>query len=190
MSVAEIAALAPQAIVLSPGPCAPESAGISLEVVRQFGPCLPILGVCLGHQAIAQALGGRVVRAPQPVHGQASTLTHDGTDLFQGLSNPLRAGRYHSLIVEESSLPEELEVTCRTSDGLVMALQHRKWPTFGVQFHPESILTDGGHRLLANFLRLAGLPSPEIPPGERPARDPADDFYRREIEHTVPPLSK
>jgi anthranilate synthase component 2 len=145
------------AIVLSPGPCTPKEAGCSLEIVRQLHKRLPILGVCLGHQTIAAALGGKVIRAAEPVHGRASSVRHNGRGLFTGLPNPLAACRYHSLIVEESSLPPCLEPTARTADGTLMALAHREHPVFGVQFHPESILTDCGYPLLANFLRLANL---------------------------------
>ncbi|HTN01002.1 MAG TPA: aminodeoxychorismate/anthranilate synthase component II [Planctomycetaceae bacterium] len=163
LTVAQIAARAPQAIVISPGPCTPLEAGVSLDVVRQLGPTIPLLGVCLGHQAIAMALGGRVVRAPQPVHGRTSLVHHESTPLFAGLPNPFRASRYHSLIVERESLPADLIATASTADGLMMALQHAAWPLYGVQFHPESILTEGGHRLLANFLHLAGIEVPAPP---------------------------
>jgi anthranilate synthase/aminodeoxychorismate synthase-like glutamine amidotransferase len=157
ISVAEIRKLNPQAIVLSPGPCTPAEAGICEAVIRELGPSIPILGVCLGHQAIATALGGRIQRAQLPVHGLTSEITHDGSDLFTGLPNPLTVTRYHSLIVEEESLPEALRVTSRTSDGVVMSLEHRTWKVTGVQFHPESVLTERGHDLLANFLKTAGI---------------------------------
>jgi len=147
----------PAAIVLSPGPCTPNEAGCSLDLVREAAGRIPILGVCLGHQTIAAALGGKVVRAPQPMHGRASLIHHDGDGIFSGVPNPLAVGRYHSLIVEEQSLPVALEVTARSDDGIIMALAHRHWPIFGVQFHPESILTSSGYAILANFLRLAGL---------------------------------
>jgi anthranilate synthase component II len=152
----QIAAMRPQAIVLSPGPCTPREAGVSLELVQELHTKLPILGVCLGHQAIAQALGGQVM-CGEPVHGQASQVTHDGNGLFAGLPNPFRVGRYHSLIVEEATLPQELIATGRTENGVLMALAHREYPVLGVQFHPESILTSHGYALLANFLRLAGI---------------------------------
>lgn len=178
LTVAQIAARQPQAIVISPGPCTPLEAGVSLEVVRQLGRTIPLLGVCLGHQAIAMALGGRVVRAPEPVHGRTSLVWHAGTPLFAGLASPFHATRYHSLLVERDTLPAELVPTAQTADGLIMALEHSAWPVYGVQFHPESILTEGGHRLLANFLRLAGLQIPETtverlaelppPPADRP----------------------
>ncbi|HUY90857.1 MAG TPA: aminodeoxychorismate/anthranilate synthase component II [Pirellulales bacterium] len=157
-------ALKPEAIVLSPGPCAPQQAGCSLEIVRELHAKLPILGVCLGHQAIAEALGGRVVRAPEPVHGRTSAVFHNDRGLFAGLPNPLTACRYHSLAVEEASLPDALEATARTADGVVMGLRHKRMPVFGLQFHPESILTDFGFEMLANFLRLAGLPLPRTMP--------------------------
>lgn len=171
LSVAQIAARAPQAIVISPGPCTPLEAGVSLDVVRRFGPTIPLLGVCLGHQAIAMALGGRVVRAPEPIHGRTSLVHHESTPLFAGLPNPFRATRYHSLIVERETLPAELIPTAATADGLIMALEHATWPVYGVQFHPESILTEGGHRLLANFLGLAGI-EVTAPPTERLAELP------------------
>lgn len=156
--------LAPRAIVISPGPCSPAEAGCSLALIREFVLNTPILGVCLGHQAIAAALGGKVVRAREPMHGRTSDLFHDGSGVFSGVPNPLTVCRYHSLVVEESSLPACLEVTARTADGVVMALAHRSWPVYGVQFHPESILTQGGYVLLANFLTLAGLAVPvELP---------------------------
>lgn len=166
ITLAEIARLRPEAIVLSPGPCTPTEAGITLEVVREFGPTIPLLGVCLGHQAIAAALGGAVIRADEPVHGQTSWITHRGRALFAGLPDPFAAARYHSLVVDESRLPADLEITARTTEGLAMALAHRHWPVFGVQFHPESILTEGGHRLLRNFLGIAGVAFGELPEGE------------------------
>jgi anthranilate synthase/aminodeoxychorismate synthase-like glutamine amidotransferase len=166
MSVAEVAAREPAAIVISPGPCTPREAGISLEVVRQLGGRIPMLGVCLGHQAMAEALGGRIVRAREPVHGRTSLVEHAGEGLFAGLPNPLRAGRYHSLVADPDTLPAELTVTARTAEGIIMAFQHTRWPLWGVQFHPESILTEGGHRLLANFLRLAGLEPAALPTGD------------------------
>lgn len=174
ITVDEIRRLAPAAIVLSPGPCTPNEAGCSLDVVRQLSREVPILGVCLGHQTIAAAFGAKVVRAPQPVHGRSSLVRHASQGVFAGIPNPMTVGRYHSLIVAEDSLPGELAVTARTDDGVVMALAHRQLPIVGVQFHPESILTSGGYELLANFLKLAGLKVPaglpsfaeESPPDE------------------------
>jgi anthranilate synthase/aminodeoxychorismate synthase-like glutamine amidotransferase len=162
----------PAAIVLSPGPCTPTEAGASLAIVRELAGKVPMLGVCLGHQTIGAAFGARIVRAPQPVHGRASAVTHNSTGIFAGLPTPLTVGRYHSLIVDEPSLPPDLAVTAQTDDGVVMALAHRRWPIYGVQFHPESILTEGGYTLLANFLELAGVkPLHDIPhlDPERPA---------------------
>jgi len=147
-----------QAIVLSPGPCTPNEAGCCVEVVQKLGDKLPILGVCLGHQVIAAALGGKVIRAPWPMHGRSSQVFHNGTDVFRGLPSPMRVGRYHSLLVEDSSLPDSLSVTAKTEDGLIMGLCHREWPLVGVQFHPESILTEHGYALLNNFCEMAGLP--------------------------------
>ena len=164
--------LAPEAVVLSPGPCTPQQAGCSLELVRQLHAELPILGVCLGHQTIAEAFGGRVVRAREPVHGRTFPIRHDGRGVFAGLPPQIIGCRYHSLIVDEASLPECLEVSARTDDGTIMALRHRQLPVVGLQFHPESILTDVGYALLAGFLRLAGLAVPAVVPAidtERPA---------------------
>ncbi len=148
----------PSAIVLSPGPCTPREAGISLAVVRELCSEYPLLGVCLGHQAIAEGLGGRVVRAPAPVHGQASEVRHSGQGVFARIPDPVWVGRYHSLVVDESELPRDFVVSARTSDGIVMAIEHRSLPVVGVQFHPESVLTEWGYRMLANFLRIAQLP--------------------------------
>lgn len=153
--------MAPDVLVISPGPCTPDLAGCSLELVRHLHETIPILGICLGHQAIAQALGGRVVPASRPQHGRSSAVHHDRRGIFAGLADPITACRYHSLVVEESTLPPELEVSARADDGTVMALRHRRLPVVGLQFHPESILTEPGYPLLANFLRLAGLPPSE-----------------------------
>jgi anthranilate synthase/aminodeoxychorismate synthase-like glutamine amidotransferase len=158
ISLEDIAALAPSAIVLSPGPGTPAEAGITVPVIQRFGAWVPILGVCLGHQAIGEAYGGRVIRAPRGVmHGKTSSVLHDGTGLFAGLPSPLRVMRYHSLVVEHDTLPSCLEVTARAADDAteLHALRHRTHPVWGVQFHPESILTQDGKRLLANFLQLA-----------------------------------
>jgi anthranilate synthase component 2 len=154
LGVDQALALKPAAIVISPGPCDPDRAGISLELVRAAARVCPVLGVCLGHQAIAQAFGGRIVRAPTIMHGKVSAIEHDGQGLFQGLPSPFMATRYHSLIAEPTSIPACLEVTARTADGVIMGLAHRELPVFGVQFHPESIETEHGHRLLRNFLAL------------------------------------
>ncbi len=152
ISLDEIKILNPSHIILSPGPCAPLQAGISMDVVRRFGASIPILGVCLGHQAIAAAYGGAVIRAQYPMHGKASVITHHGKDLFTGIVNPLRVARYHSLIVDEDHFPNELVVTARCDKGEMMGLRHKEFPVFGVQFHPESVLTQGGYALLSNFL--------------------------------------
>jgi anthranilate synthase/aminodeoxychorismate synthase-like glutamine amidotransferase len=146
-----IRALAPEAIILSPGPCDPPRAGISLHVVRELGAEIPLLGVCLGHQVIGAACGGEVIRG-MPVHGRASRIHHDGKGIFDGIPSPFLAARYHSLIVSERALPETVEVAARLDDGTIMALRHRELPVVGVQFHPESVLTEHSHRLLANFL--------------------------------------
>jgi anthranilate synthase/aminodeoxychorismate synthase-like glutamine amidotransferase len=149
----EIAALRPSHIVISPGPGRPEDAGITPALIERFGPTIPILGVCLGHQAIGLVCGGKVVRAPAPMHGKTSTIDHDGTGVFAGLASPIEASRYHSLAVQEDGLPEELEITARSrGDNVIMGLRHRRWPLVGVQFHPESILTGEGRRMLRNFL--------------------------------------
>lgn len=156
LDVAGAEALAPTHLVVSPGPCTPREAGVSSAVIAALGPRVPVLGVCLGHQCLAAALGGRVVRAARPRHGKASPILHDGSGLFAGLPSPFEAARYHSLVVEERSLPEALEVVARTPEGEIMALRHRSWPAWGVQFHPESVLTKYGHELLRNFLALRG----------------------------------
>jgi anthranilate synthase/aminodeoxychorismate synthase-like glutamine amidotransferase len=165
IDTAGVRALMPEAVVLSPGPCTPREAGCSLQLVRDLYTQLPMLGVCLGHQAIAEALGGRVVRAREPVHGRSFTIRHDGRGVFAGLPERITGCRYHSLVVQEASLPACLEVSARTDDGTVMALRHRQLPVVGLQFHPESILTDVGYALLAGFLRLAGLAVPAEVPG-------------------------
>jgi anthranilate synthase/aminodeoxychorismate synthase-like glutamine amidotransferase len=157
IDAAAVGSLHPQAIVLSPGPCTPREAGCSLDIVRQWHARVPILGVCLGHQAIAEALGGRIVRAPSPVHGSATRVLHDGRGVFRGLPSPFLAGRYHSLVAESASLPTELRVTARTADGVIMAMEHTRYPVVGVQFHPESVLTEFGFEILENFLEVAGL---------------------------------
>ena len=151
----EIAALAPEAIVLSPGPATPNEAGICLALIDRFKDTTPILGVCLGHQAIGQAIGGDVVRAPELMHGKTSRINHQGKGLFRGLNSGFEATRYHSLTVRPETLPQSLEITATTDDGLIMGLQHRTLPLHGVQFHPESIASENGHALLQNFLNLA-----------------------------------
>ena len=158
ISVDEVGVLAPTAIVISPGPCAPAQAGVSVPLIQRWGSTIPTLGVCLGHQAIGEAYGGRVVRARRVMHGKCSTVRHDGTGLFQGLPNPLPVMRYHSLIVERESLPDDLEILAVATDDAteVHAMRHCRHPVWGVQFHPESILTTGGKTILENFLALAG----------------------------------
>jgi len=157
LSVQEALGLKPEAVLLSPGPCTPDEAGICLPLLRGAPEDLPILGVCLGHQAIGQAYGGDVIRAKSIMHGKTSEIHHDGKGLFKGLPNPFTATRYHSLAVSRDTLPDELEVTAWTDDGEIMGFQHKTRPVYGVQFHPESIATEGGHALLANFLDLAGV---------------------------------
>jgi len=154
----EIAGLAPSHIIVSPGPCTPNEAGISNAAITTFGPKIPVLGVCLGHQCIGDAFGGRVARALRPMHGKTSLVRHEGAGVFAGLPQPLEATRYHSLVVDRDTVPAALEITAESDDGLVMGLRHRDAPTEGVQFHPESILTVGGHDLLRTFLAGAGHP--------------------------------
>ena len=152
---AAVIAADPDAIVLSPGPCTPKEAGICLDLIAQAASTIPILGVCLGHQAIGDAFGGKVVRAPVPVHGKLSEIRHEGGGIFHGINGPFQATRYHSLVVDRDSMPRELSVTADTDGGLVMGLAHRTLPTHGVQFHPESIASEHGHRMLQNFLDIA-----------------------------------
>jgi len=161
----DVARWQPSAIVLSPGPCTPREAGCSLELVRRFHGTVPMLGVCLGHQAIAAAFGAQIVRAPEPMHGRVSPVLHDGQGVFAGLPSPFSACRYHSLVVDEATLPSCLAVSARTADRVVMAVRHRDRPLVGLQFHPESILTSYGYALLAAFLRLGGLSVPGVLPG-------------------------
>lgn len=179
LTVDEVDSLAPRAIVISPGPCTPNEAGISQELIRRLGDRIPMLGVCLGHQAMAAALGGKVTRAAEPIHGRTALIHHQEKGFFAGLPNPFRATRYHSLIVDEATLPCDLVVVARTADGIPMALQHVRQPLYGVQFHPESILTEGGHLLLRNFLSLSGIPCGALPPPEFP---PAEPDFSAEIE--------
>jgi anthranilate synthase/aminodeoxychorismate synthase-like glutamine amidotransferase len=155
----QVAELRPKGIILSPGPCTPNESGVCLEVLRQFSATTPIFGVCLGHQCIGQYFGGKVIRAPQVMHGKTSEIFHSGDQLFDGIPSPFVATRYHSLIVERESLPDVLDVIGWTEDGIIMALRHKELPVVGVQFHPESILTAAGHRILANFLQSAGVES-------------------------------
>ena len=157
LTVGEVRALAPEALMISPGPCTPNEAGESLALVEAFAGTIPLFGVCLGHQCIGQAFGGKVVRADRLMHGKTSPIHHDGSGVFAGLPNPFDATRYHSLIVERESLPDCLRITAETEEGEIMGLVHREWPVHGVQFHPESLATIEGPRLLANFLSLAGL---------------------------------
>ena len=155
VTVDQVLAERPAAIVLSPGPCDPDRAGICLELIARAGAEVPILGVCLGHQAIGQVYGGRVVRAPAPMHGKLSKVHHTGKGVFAGIPQDFAATRYHSLVVDRATLPPVLEITAETSDGVIMGLQHKRYPVHGVQFHPESIASEHGHQLLANFLDLA-----------------------------------
>ena len=158
VSVAEVEAMRPERILLSPGPCTPQQAGISIELVRHFAGKVPLLGVCLGHQAIGAAFGGEVVRAPKLMHGKTSEVQHDGKTIFSGLPSPMTATRYHSLIVQEKSLPKDLEISAYTTENggsrVIMGLRHKRFPVEGVQFHPESVLTGEGKRLIANFLGM------------------------------------
>lgn len=158
VSVADIEQMRPERIVISPGPCTPQDAGISIELIRRFAGKVPVLGVCLGHQAIGEAFGGKVVRAKNLMHGKTSRVEHDGKTIFRGVQSPMTATRYHSLIVAEEGLPRELEVSARTSENdrssVIMGLRHKRYPVEGVQFHPESVLTEDGKRLIENFLSL------------------------------------
>ncbi|TDQ22138.1 para-aminobenzoate synthetase component 2 [Raoultella sp. BIGb0149] len=153
LTLEEIAALAPEKIVISPGPCTPDESGISLAVIGHYAGKVPLLGVCLGHQAIAQVFGATIVRAAKVMHGKTSPISHDGRGVFQGLNNPLTVTRYHSLVIDPDTLPDCFAVTARSESGEIMAIRHREWDLEGVQFHPESILSEQGHQLLANFLK-------------------------------------
>ena len=158
LTAAEAIAMRPQAVLLSPGPCTPNEAGVCLDLIAAAAEAkLPLLGVCLGHQSLGQAFGGTVIRAPHVMHGKTSAITHDGTGVFAGLPSPFQATRYHSLIVREDDLPTCFAVNARSPDGFIMGMRHRELPLHGVQFHPESIATEHGHALLANFLRIAGM---------------------------------
>jgi anthranilate synthase/aminodeoxychorismate synthase-like glutamine amidotransferase len=179
LTLDDIARLAPSHIILSPGPCTPAEAGISTDVVRRFGPSIPILGVCLGHQCIGAAYGARIVRAGRPMHGKVSQVTHDGLGIFTGLPSPFHATRYHSLVIAPGSVPDVLRVTARSEDGEIMAVAHRDHPTIGVQFHPESALTEYGYFLLGAFLNGPtaqygdGATLPDRADGRRAAHDAA-----------------
>jgi len=160
VTVAEIAAGGYRGLVISPGPGEPSGAGVSLAAIGELGPQMPILGVCLGHQAIGEAFGGHIVRAPRPIHGKASRVTHDGRGIFAGVPPEIDVARYHSLVIEPDSCPPVLEVTAATADGIIMGVRHRHLPIEGVQFHPESVLTSNGVQILANFVRLCGVAPP------------------------------
>ncbi|MDD5673997.1 MAG: aminodeoxychorismate/anthranilate synthase component II [Chitinivibrionales bacterium] len=157
VTVEEIKTMAPKAIIISPGPCTPREAGVSVEAVRHFCESIPILGVCLGHQSIGYAFGGKIIRAPTLMHGKVSAINHDGKTIFKGVPNPFTATRYHSLIIERQSCPACLEISAWTDDNIIMAVRHKKFAVEGVQFHPESILTEHGKTLLKNFLERAGV---------------------------------
>ena len=160
----DVFAQKPKAIIISPGPCDPDRAGICLELIREAPSDLPIFGVCLGHQCIGQAFGGEIVRAPNIMHGKLSDIGHDSAHVFAGLTAPLTVTRYHSLTVAPASVPDCLEVTAQTSDGVIMGLRHMQRPVYGVQFHPESIASQAGHKILANFLKIAGIKPKSVPP--------------------------
>jgi anthranilate synthase/aminodeoxychorismate synthase-like glutamine amidotransferase len=164
MSVEDILALAPSHVIISPGPCSPAEAGISTDVVRRVGPHIPILGVCLGHQCIGAAYGAEIVRAGRPMHGKTSRIHHAGSGLFQGLPNPFMATRYHSLVIAPASVPPGLEVTATSDDGEIMAVRHAEHPVYGVQFHPESVLTEHGYRILDHFLHGVPAEPRALPP--------------------------
>ncbi|MEM7786026.1 MAG: aminodeoxychorismate/anthranilate synthase component II, partial [Planctomycetota bacterium] len=153
----QIEKLAPDAIIISPGPCSPDEAGVSLKLVRSFAGRIPILGICLGHQAIVQAMGGKIERSYQPMHGRRSRVMHEGTPMFQGIGSPFWAGRYHSLVADPGRLPEPLVATAQTESGVIMAVEHLEHVLVGLQFHPESVLTEGGYQILGNFLVQAGI---------------------------------
>ncbi len=181
LGLAEVRRLRPQAIVLSPGPCTPNESGICQEIVRSMGPSVPVLGVCLGHQAIVAALGGKIVRAARPLHGQASPVRHTGQEIFETVPSPFQVGRYHSLVAQRASLPACLQVDAEAEDdGEIMAVSHQQWPVVGVQFHPESVLTEHGYLLLANFLRMAGVVTGPVPvscQGQTAETPPSEPYW-------------
>jgi anthranilate synthase/aminodeoxychorismate synthase-like glutamine amidotransferase len=194
LSLDDVAALAPSHIILSPGPCTPREAGISVDLVRRFGPAVPILGVCLGHQAIGAAYSAEIVRAGHPVHGKTSPITHDGTGLFSGLPSPLLAARYHSLVIAPASMPPELRVTASAGDdGEIMAVEHVRHPVVGVQFHPESAASEYGYAMLDRFLNGERSRGTALPPRADDARQPPrTPWWRRRIDNVpggefVPP---
>jgi len=154
INISEIAEMAPRGIVLSPGPGRPQDAGITVEVIKRFGPTIPILGVCLGHQAIGHAFGAKIVHAPVLMHGRTSEITHSCETILRSIPNPLKVGRYHSLVISSENFPEDLNISARTSDGIIMGITHRKYPIEGIQFHPESILTQSGEQILNNWLEV------------------------------------
>jgi len=162
ITVTEIEKLAPQVIVISPGPCTPNEAGVSIAAIERFAGKIPLLGVCLGHQAIGQAFGGRIVHAKTLMHGKTSQVSHNSSGVFAGIPSPYRATRYHSLVIERESCPESLEITAWTDDGEIMGVRHKSMPIEGVQFHPESIMTEHGHQLLGNFLNAYARPTATI----------------------------
>jgi anthranilate synthase/aminodeoxychorismate synthase-like glutamine amidotransferase len=186
IKIDEIIALAPSHIIISPGPCSPREAGISTEVVRQVGSSIPVLGVCLGHQCIGAAYGGEILRAGAPMHGKTSRIHHTGTGLFHGLPNPFTATRYHSLVIGPASLPSSLRVTATSEDGEIMAVQHVDYPVYGLQFHPESVLTEHGYRLLDHFLH--GVPtSPRVLPQAADGALVRQDSHESTLASAPPP---
>jgi len=190
ITLEEIARLDPSHIILSPGPCTPTEAGISTDVVRRFGPTIPILGVCLGHQCIGAAYGGRIVRADRPMHGKVSRVEHDGTGVFAAIPSPLHVTRYHSLVIERTSVPPSLRVTATSDDGEIMAVQHAFHPVVGVQFHPESALTEHGYTILAAFLHGTAMSGREVPDradGRWSSRRIESGFDERSIDDLPPP---
>jgi anthranilate synthase component II len=182
----EILELAPSHIIISPGPCSPSEAGVSTEVVRQVGPTIPILGVCLGHQCIGAAYGGEIVRAGRPMHGKTSRIHHGGTGLFTGLPSPFQATRYHSLVIAPASVPPELEITATSEDGEIMAVQHTRFPVYGVQFHPESVLTEHGYRLIDHFLHGVPATPRSLPVAADSALVPNDSQVNTLASHPPP----